>query len=189
MNRTSFALGTRNDMPMIARSARVIGLLSAVAALALAGCGGGGGSSTTSSGPTRAQYIASANAICGAVRKQAAPLIAKVKGSVASLITGGASVAKTVAGELAQLHIVAGAGLAKLRALQQPAADHATIAHFLTPLTTVIADIGQAAATLAKDEPLNALALLQQAQPAAAQLTGAAKAFGAKQCGAVLSAL
>jgi hypothetical protein len=47
----------------------------------------------------------------------------------------------------------------------------------------------QAASALSHGAALNAVALLQQAQPTAAKVTSAAHALGATQCGAVLAAL
>lgn len=178
---------------MIARTARAGALLAAVAALALAGCGGGGGAATTTtaSGPTRAQYLTRANAICAVARLQTAPLIARVKRSlsVAALLTGGATLVRTLGSVVSRLHADAAAGLAKLRALPQPAADHAAIAAFLRPLGKLIGYVGQAAALLLKAEPLNAYAVLAPATPTSNQVKGAARTFGADQCGAVLSAL
>jgi hypothetical protein len=177
---------------VIARTARAGALLAAVAALALAGCGGGGASTTTTAGgPTRAHYLAQANAICAAARLQTAPLIARVKRSlsVAALLTGGASLVRTLGRIVSQLQADAAAGLAKLRALPQPAADHAAIEAFLEPLGKLIGYIRQAAALLLKAEPLNAYAVLQPATPTSSQVKSAARTFGADQCGAVLSAL
>jgi len=162
-----------------------------VAALALAGCGGGGGgssSTSTTSGPTHAQYVRAANAICATAQRQAAPLIARVKSSAGSLLTGGAGATK-LAAVVTALHDAAAADLAKLRALAQPAGGGAAIERFLRPLSTVIADIGQAAKALGAGQAISAVALISQAQPLAASVTRAARAYGATQCGSVLAAL
>jgi hypothetical protein len=170
-----------------ARGARHLAALAAATALALAGCGGGGSGSATASGPTRAHFIAAANAICATAHAQTAELITKVKSTGASALLGGDT--KSLAGLVTHLHDVAAANLAKLRALPQPAADHAAIASFMQPLSTVVSDIGRAATDLSKGEALNAYALIQQAQPAAGKVTSAARAYGAKECGTVLAAL
>jgi hypothetical protein len=173
----------RKDVGVMRRHARYPTLLAAATALVLAGCGGG----STASGPTRAQFIASANAVCAAAHSQTASLITKVKSSGASALLGGDT--KSLAGLVAQLHDAAASNLAKLRALPQPAGDHAAIAGFMKPLSNVVNDIGQAATDLSKGEALNAFALIQQAQPEAAKVTTAANAYGAKKCGTVLAAL
>jgi hypothetical protein len=162
---------------------------AAMAVLALAACGGGGSNSSTSSGPTHAQYVAAANGICATARKLTASLINEIKSQTAAVITGNTGEAKALAAKVRQLHDVAATNLAKLRALQQPAADHEAISHMLKPLETVVGDVGQAATALRHGAALNAAALFQEAQPAAAQVTSAAHALGANQCGAVLSAL
>jgi hypothetical protein len=184
------APGRREDVRVLLRDLRILALLAAAAAaLALAGCGGGGGASTTTSGPTHAQYVAAANGICSTARKQTASLINEIKSQTAAVITGNPGEAKALAAKVAQLHDVAAANLAKLRALAQPTADHTGISHMLKPLETVVGDIGQAATALSHGAALNAAALFQEAQPVAAQVTSAAHALGADQCGAVLSAL
>jgi hypothetical protein len=176
----------RNDVGVSTHRAGA--LLAVAAALALAACGGGGATtSSTSSGPSHAQYVAAANAICATAARQTAPLIAKVKSSGAAAVLSGGGPA--LAAIVSRLHDVAAVDLARLRALAQPPADHGAIARVLEPLTTVVADIGRAATALAKGEALNALALIQQAQPVAARVTGAARALGAARCGAVLAAL
>jgi hypothetical protein len=158
-----------------------------IVALALAACGGGGSSSSsTSSGPTHAQYVASANAICKTARRQTAPLIAKLKSSGAALVTGGGA---ALAASVTHLRDIAATGLAKLRALEPPAADRAQIERVLTPLKRVIGLIGAAAQDLGRNQALNAVALIQQAQPLAARIGSAARALGASQCALVLAAL
>jgi hypothetical protein len=168
---------------------RILALLvGAAAVLALAACGGGGGTKT-SSGPTHAEYVAAANHICANARSQTASLINEIKSQAGAVVTGSAGGAKALSAKVTRLHDVAAANLAKLRALQQPAADHTAINHMLRPLETVVGDIGRAATALSHGAALDAVALLQQAQPVAAQVTSAAHSLGAGQCGAVLSAL
>ena len=158
--------------------------------VALAACGGGGGStSSTSSAPTKAQYVAQTAAICKATEKQLTPLVQQVAGGAAALLTGGTGAAAKIAGTVDQLHTIAASGLAKLRALKQPVGDHARIAKFLTPLSTIVDSIGSAASGLKKGQGAQALAQLQADQPVAQQVTSAAKAYGLKQCETIFSAL
>ena len=169
------------------RTPPMAALVALALAMALAACGGGGSSSSsTSSGPSHAQFVASANAICATARTQTAPLIAKIKASGVSLLTGGAAALAT---PVTRLHAAAAAYLAKLRALAQPAADQAKIGRLLRPLVQVIALIGAAARDLAKGQGPNAAALIQQAQPLAAQVGSAARSLGASQCALVLGPL
>ncbi len=155
---------------------------------ALAGCGGGG-STTTSSGPTKAQYVAQTAAICKATQARLTPLVHKVAGAAAELLTGGAGAAAKIAGAVDQLHAIAASGLAQLRALTQPAGDHARIAKFLTPLSTIVDSIATAASGLKKGQGAQALAQLQADQLQAAQVTSAAKSYGLHQCETIFSAL
>jgi hypothetical protein len=157
-----------------------------LASAALAACGGGGKSSSASSGPTHAEYVAKANAICAATGRQTAPLIAKIKSSATALLTGGAAAVVT---PVTRLHDVAAANVAKLRALAQPAGDRAKIARVLGPLAKIVKLIGAAAKDLGAGKVLNAVALIQQAQPLAGQVSSAARALGAGRCGQVLAAL
>ncbi|MFI4985493.1 MAG: hypothetical protein ACHP93_04140 [Solirubrobacterales bacterium] len=150
--------------------------------LVLAGCGG-------SSGPSKAQYVAKADAICTTAHTQTAPLIQQVTAAGASLASGGAPSARRLATVVRRLHDVAASGLARLRALRQPSGDHAAIERFLAPLASVVDAIGQAATALGSGQAPQALGLLQQVQPVAQQVTSAAQTYGLQQCGSVLSAL
>jgi len=162
-------------------------LLTATAFAVLSACGGGGKSSNSTSGPTHAQFVASANRICATAERQTVPLIAKVKsGGIGAVLSGDAA---KLAPPVTRLHDIAAANLAKLRALTQPAADRAAIERFLRPLATVVADIGAAARDLAKGQGLDAYALIQQARPVAARVSSAARSYGVPQCGAVLAAI
>src|ERR1019366_4917001 len=84
--------------------------------LVLAGCGG-------SSGPSKAQFVAKADAICKTTQAQITPLVNEIAAAGAKLLTGAASATRQVATVVQHLHSVAAGSLAKLRALAQPNAD------------------------------------------------------------------
>jgi len=161
--------------------------------LALAACGGGGSSSTTTtttaSGPTKAQYVAQTATICKATEARLTPLVHRVAGAATQLLSGVSGAAAKAAGVVAQLHTIAAAGLAQLRALTQPAGDHARIAKFLTPLSAIVESIATAASGLKQGQGAQALAQLQADQSLAAQVTTAAKSYGLSQCETIFSAL
>jgi hypothetical protein len=150
--------------------------------LVLAGCGG-------SSGPSKAQFVAKADAICKTTQAQITPLVNQIAAAGAQLLTGSASATRQVATVVQHLHTVAAASLAKLRALAQPSADHKAIQKFLTPLASIVDSMSKAASALSEGQGPQALALLQTAQPLAQQVTGAAKDYGLVQCQSILSAL
>lgn len=177
--------GSLHESVRRVRRAKPITAVAVSGLLALAGCGG-------SSGPSKAQYVAKADAICTTAHTQTAPLIQQVAAAGASLASGGAgaaSGARRLASVVQRLHDVAAAGLAQLRALRQPSGDHAAIERFLTPLASVVDAIGQAATALGSGQAPQALALLQQVAPVAQQVASAAQAYGLTQCGSVVSAL
>lgn len=149
--------------------------------LALAGCG--------SSAPTKSQYIAKAGAICTTASTQTAPLIKQVTAAAVALGTGGASAAARLASVMSQLHAVGASNLEKLQKLEQPSGEHAAIERFLTPFSSVVSAIGQAAAAVEKGQGQQALGLLEQVRPASEQATSGARAYGLTQCETVLSAL
>jgi len=153
----------------------------------LAGCGAS--HSTTTSGPTRAEYVAHANAICEAVRAKTTPLISELQSSVAGILTGEKSAETKDATVVAQLHTYASQSLAQLEALPQPAADHAAIERFLAPLEAVVAAIGHAHTSLVTGQAAQAVATVTQIQPTAQAVTSAAHAYGLTQCASVLGAL
>ena len=152
-------------------------------AVALAACGG-------SSGPTKSEYAARADAICKEAQEHTTPLIRQLASSATSLTTGGAAGAHQVTGMVQNLHSVAAGYLTRLESLKQPSGDHAAIEQFLTPLSHVVTTIGQASTVLASGQPQQGLALLlQQAQPEAQRVASAAQSYGLTQCGMLLSAL
>jgi hypothetical protein len=144
---------------------------------ALAGCG-------SSSGPTKAQYIARADPICASARAQAQPIIAQLAGAAGSL---NASSARALAPAVSRLHAIGVSYLSRLRALRQPSGDHAAIDGFLRPSAQVVDAVGTAATALAGGDSVRALAQLQQIQPPALDANSAAERYGLRQCGSVLS--
>ena len=154
-------------------------------ALAVAACGG----SSKPSGPTKAQFAAKADAVCATTRAQINPLITKLVSGVEQLLGGGSSTAAKLVPSVKQLHDYAAAGLAKLRALAQPPGDHAKIAKFLTPLTTIVSSIGGAATALASGNGSPALLQLEQDAKLATQVTSAAQHYGLGKCATLFSGL
>ncbi|HTU78371.1 MAG TPA: hypothetical protein VMF09_06395 [Solirubrobacteraceae bacterium] len=148
----------------------------------LAGCGGG-------SGPSKSQYVAKADAVCGSTSTQTTPLIRKVATSALALSAGGASAVARLAGAVGELYGVASASLEKLRKLEQPSGAHAAIGRFLAPYATVVGAIGEAATSLGEGKVLRALTLLEQVRSASEQATSGARAYGLTRCETVLSAL
>ena len=145
--------------------------------------------STGSSGPTKAQYISRADAICATAKARTTPIVKQIATAAASLAGGGPGSAKKLATLLAQLHTAAAADLARLRGLTQPSGEHAAIERFLTPLTSVVDAIGTAASTLRGSQPLQAVGSLQQLQPTVQQFTSAAQAYGLSDCSQLLGTL
>lgn len=159
-------------------------------ALVLAACGGGGSSSTSTSkasGPTRAQYIASTASVCKETEQKIAPMVKRLGSAPEELLLGGS--AAKIADIVEQLYSIAATGLARLRALPQPTGDHARIAKFLTPLSTIVDSIASAASGLKKGEGPQALATLAADQAVAKQVTRAARSYGLHQCESIFSAL
>jgi len=160
-------------------------------AVALAACGGSGNakSSSSSSGPTKAQYVAGTAGICKSTQARLTPLIGKLAGAAAQILTGGSGAAAKAVPAVEQLQSIAASGLSRLRALPQPAGDHAAIAKFLTPLSSIVDSIATVASGLKKGQGAQALAQLQSDRTLAAQITSAAKKYGLRQCETIFSAL
>jgi hypothetical protein len=161
--------------------------LCGAAALALAGCGSSG--SSASSGPTKAQYVAKADAICKAAGEKTAPLISKLVAGGAGLASGSASAAHELAPVVGKVHEYAAASLTQLRALERPKGEASAIEKFLSPLSNVVGAAGQAASSLSSGQGSAALGLLAQVQTEAQQATKAASAYGVAPCASVVAAL
>jgi hypothetical protein len=167
-------------------------LAAVVAAVALAACGGSGGTSTTkstASGPTKAQFIAQADAICKTTEAKLAPLIKELAAGAANLLAGSSSSTGQLATPLTKAHTVAAAGLTELEALAQPAGDHKQIEKFLSPLGQIVGSLATAAGGLSKGQSTEVLAQLEQEQAPAQAVTGAATAYGLHGCETIFSAL
>jgi hypothetical protein len=164
-----------------------------VAAVALAACGGGSGSTSTTkstaSGPTKARFIAQADAICKTTEAKLAPLIRELASGAAKLLAGTSSATGQLAAPLTKAHTVAAAGLAEIQALAQPAGDHKPIEKFLSPLRQIVGSLATAAGGLSKGQSTEALALLEQDQAPAQAVAGAATAYGLRGCETIFSAL
>jgi hypothetical protein len=161
-------------------------------AIVLAACGGGGGAtstSTTHSGPTKAEYIAATTGICKSTKARLTPLITKLAGDAPEILTGGAAAVAKAVPAVEHLYSVAASGLSRLRALSQPAGDHAAITRFLTPLSAIVDSIGTVSSGLKKGQGAQALAQLQSDQTLATQVTSAAKKYGLRECETIFSAL
>jgi hypothetical protein len=155
-----------------------------VALAVLAGCG-----SSSSSAPTKAEYVAKADAICKAAGEKTAPLVTKLESSAGAIASGSATVAREVAPVLVKLHEVGASSLSQLRALKEPTGEKAAIEKYLSPLTNVVAAAGQAASSLGAGQPSAAFGLLAQVESDAQQATSAAGAYGVAPCGSVVAAI
>lgn len=156
-------------------------VLAAAVALLAAGCG--------TSAPTRAQYAASANAICHTASAQTLPLVRQLTAAAGRLGSGNQAAAREATSALQQLHAVTSATLAKLRAFQQPTTGHAAIERFLSSLATVNAALGRAATAAAAGQLQQALAQLRAAAPAVQQMTVVATAYGTTECATLFAGL
>jgi len=166
------------------RVARALVATAAASALLAAGCGG-------SSGPTKAQYTASANAICRTASAQAVPVVRKLTGAYAALSAGNQAAGREATGALQELHTATDTALTKLRVLQQPSAGQAPIERFLSALAAVSAALGRAATTAAASPSQfqQALAQMQAAAPAGQRLVVAAGAYGITRCATLFTGL
>jgi hypothetical protein len=174
--------------------AKLLVVVVLAGALALAACGGGSSNSTTTTsaahaGPTKAEYIASTAGICKDTEARLNPLVHQLAGAAAALVTGGSGATKEVATAVEKVYAIAASGLAKLRALPQPAADHAAISKFLTPLSAIVDSMRTAINGLKQGQGAQALEQLQADQTPAEQVTSAAKKYGLRQCQTIFSAL
>jgi hypothetical protein len=165
------------------RGAPALVVAAAASALLAPGCG--------SSGPTKAQYTASANAICRTAGAQVTPVVRKLTGSAAALNSGNQAAAQEATGALQELHTVTSAALTKLQALPQPSAGHAPVERFLSALASVSAALGRAATTAAASPSQfqQALAQMETAAPAGQRMVAAAWAYGMTQCATLFTGL
>ncbi|HEX4109251.1 MAG TPA: hypothetical protein VHX88_14035 [Solirubrobacteraceae bacterium] len=151
--------------------------LAVLAALAISACG----SSHHASGPTRAQYISSADAICSNAQGQVTPLLHKLETGATSLSANSRQLAATAE----KLHTLAAGYLARLSALPRPSADKTELAGIVTLTDEVVNTIGQGASALAAGNTVAALATLASAESAASTADKALHAYGLTSCAAV----
>jgi len=147
------------------------------------------GGSGHGSGPTKAQYLAKADAICQTTASRMNPLIASAKSGAVGLLTGSSGAAAQLAPIFKKLQSATASGLAQLQALKQPSGDHAAIEAFLTPLAAVVTAVGDATADLRAGNSAKAVQLFEQTLSIAPQVTSAAQAYGYMQCSQLVSAL
>ncbi len=153
--------------------------------LLLAGCG----SSSKPSGPTKAQYVTKADAICKAAGEKTAPLISKLEAGGAALASGSPAAARELATVVGGLHEYGASALTQLRALKQPKGEKTAVESFLSPLSNVVSAAGQAASSLSSGQGSAALGLLADVQSEAQKATKAADAYGVAPCGSVVAAI
>lgn len=145
----------------------------------IAGCGG-----SSSSGPSRAAYVARADRLCRDTRAQAAPLLRQL---VAGATTLDAAGARRLAPLGARVHALARTYVTQLEALPRPQADRATLDRFVTGSRATVDGLGAAAAALSAGNLVQALAQLQAVQDTATEANAAAAAYGLEDCATVLT--
>jgi len=157
-------------------------VIAIVLVIVLSGGGHGGG-------PTKAQYLAKADAVCRTTAARINPLIASAKSGAVGLVTGSPGAAAQLAPIFKKLQSATAGGLAQLQALKQPSGDHAAIEAFLMPLAAVVTAVGDAAADLRDGNSAKAVQLFEQTLSIAPQVTSAAQAYGYTQCSQLVAAL
>jgi hypothetical protein len=169
-------------------------LLGIVTLLVLTGCGGSSSSTTTTSttsagaAPTKAEYVARANAICSAAAPTTGKLLSELEGATTGALKGlSASGAAQLAALVGELHTGALTVLGHLQGLTVPTGEQAAVARFLTPLSHAIAGLGQAAKAITSGHGTQALGSLLELRSKTPQLASAAQAAGLTQCEGVLS--
>jgi hypothetical protein len=176
------ALAAHANLDRMFRAPRRTLVSLAVGSLVLlAGC--------ASSTPTRAQYVASADAICQSAAAQTTPAVGQVTSAAGALSSTGQSAARQLAIALQSLHTITSSSLAKLRALAQPASSRATIQRFLSRYESLSAALGRAATAASNGKPQQALSQLQEALSVSSQMDSAARAAGMSRCASLLPAL
>lgn len=164
-----------------------------LAACAIAGCGGSSSSTGTSTtaavgAPTKAEFVAKANAVCATASAQTGKLLGEVETATTAALSGpSAHSAAQLEGLVAQLHSAALRVLGELQSLNPPASDRAAISQFLTPLTHAITGLGEADKAIAAGHATQALSSLLTLQSKTPQLAAAAHAYGLTGCEGVLS--
>ncbi len=168
--------------------------MPAVLALCLlAGCGSSSSSTatttaTTAAAPTKAEYVARANAICAAAAPQTGKLLGELEGATTAALKGpSASGAAQLEALVVKLRGSAQTVLGLLEGIKQPTGDQAAIEQFLMPLAHAIAGLGVAAKAIATGHASQALGSLLELRSKTPQLASAAQAAGLTKCEGVLS--
>ncbi len=159
---------------------------------ALAGCGGGSTSTTAATvtrvpspstsavpaAPTKAQFIARADAICARTDAKLKPAKKRL-GAVENVVGS-----KEGAAALRQAASITREGIAQLQALTVPQGDAATVQKVITALDDEAADIDNMASAAAAGEASAIEAAKQAMQTTKATYDGLAQGYGFKVCGA-----
>jgi hypothetical protein len=165
-------------------TAATLGLLAATAGLA--GCGGATKTQTSSTSPaasgpvpTRAQYVAQADAICQETRASLAKLQTK------SLIAlGDTPKAFAAAAPLfRQIQAVEQAELGRLQGLRLPSGDNTEVTAYLQEGTQAVTLVARIAAAFAKGDKVALAAAEKEGNQRGAVAKGLAQGYGFKVCG------
>jgi hypothetical protein len=171
------------------RPTATIGLVTALATLALVGCGSSNATSTSArvstsavpGGPaaTKAQFVAQAGQICRQLSLSEKSLKARQEG-IKSLSTAAASkVFATVAQEVVTLSRGAEQ---KLQALPRPPGDEAQIAKLLAAYKAEESDVANIVYAVDHEESTTGEAAEQALQTVSRDNTALAESFGMKAC-------
>jgi hypothetical protein len=182
----------RNRLPETLRPLRAAGAITAiVVCIAAAGCGGTTsttaaitrtqGVTTTSPTTTKAEFIATGDAICRSSDTAIKPIKQQIKDLEGQ---SNVSVTKNLPPILRQAVASERASLAKLQSLPEPVGETATIAKWLTAESESVTDQSNFADALANEEGTAREAAQQDAEKAKALAHGLAQGYGFKICGA-----
>lgn len=164
------------------RSNRRSGLALASAALVLSACGGGAATKAgPTPSPTKAAYIARADAVCQSARAS----LAQVQGPTKALLAlGDTPKAYTQAAILfRRIQTLEQDELRRLQALPLPAGDVTTLRSYLQGVSSAVALVGRLADAFARRDKPTLTALVQQGSRMAATTKGLAQGYGFKVCG------
>jgi hypothetical protein len=179
----------------MSRRTRRLGLLAILSTL-IGGCGGSTSSSTppattrtsdpntTEPAPTKAAFIAHADAICTIAKTR---LKAQESLIGARLAAAQANDTKTsrqaLADAVTQDVAIAGPWLSKLRALEPPMRDRAVVAKYLSAVARQMTLFQRFVAALENDDAYTLQTVSEQIKQGKASATGLAQGYGFKVCG------
>jgi hypothetical protein len=160
---------------------RRLGLVAVISA-ALAGCGGSGTSSSTT--PTRAGFVARADAICKTARTKLNAQQASINAAArADQTSDTAANRHALATALNQDANIATPLLNQIRALAQPAGEHAVISDYVSGVGAQIGLVKQLATAIDKNDVQAAQSVSQRMAQGKASVDAAAQRVGFKVCG------